>query len=81
MVHSEVVTLGPRVNITLTTGTVLQVFEEYFCDRDTTSSVKRKLTIGLQKLCFVLFNERCVKSTFFESIVLKNALKEFDVGG
>jgi len=70
MVQSEVVTLGPRINITLTTGTVLKILEEYLGDSNAASTVKGKLTIGLQELLSVLLDKRCIVNSTLESIIL-----------
>jgi len=70
MVQSEVVTLGPGINITLTTGTVLKILEEYLGDSNAASTVKGKLTIGLQELLSVLLDKRCIVNSTLESIIL-----------
>lgn len=81
VVNSVVVTLGPRVDITLTTGAVLQILKENFCYCDRSHSVEGELAVGPQKLVLILLNKRSVEHASFEGVILENPLKELNVGG
>lgn len=81
MVHSEVVTIGPWIDITITTSTVLKILKEHFCDSDRSFTVQGKLTIRLQELLGVLLDKRRIINALLESAISKNALKELNIGG
>ena len=81
IVHAEVITAGPRVNITLAAGAILQILEENLGDGHCAASVQRKLAIRLKQLSLILLNEAGVKDTPFELVVLKYTREELNIGG
>ena len=81
IVHTEVITAGPGVNITLAAGAILQILEENLGDGHCAASVQRKLAIRLKQLGLILLNKAGVKDTPFELVVLKYTREELNIGG
>jgi hypothetical protein len=81
VIHSEVVTVRPWIDITITTGAVFKILEEHLRDSDGAFTVQRKLTISFQELVRVLLDERGIINAPLEGIISENALKELDISG